>query len=258
MSTLRVIVVDDEPLARERVSALVRECEGFELVGEGANGLEALDLIAAHSPDLLFIDVEMPELSGFGVVAALDAADLPGVVFITAYEHYAVRAFEVGAIDYLQKPVTPARFAAAASRARDRVVQRSAQERLALIAAAAQAERDRGVRSRFVVRHGSLHQFVPVETIDWLDVAHNYVRLHVGAQIYFWRGTMKEAVAELDAVRFARIHRSIVVAIEQLTSARALENGGYAIELRCGAKLRASRAYAQRVRELIERHQGAR
>jgi two-component system LytT family response regulator len=116
VSALRVLTVDDEPLARERMSALVREHDDLELVGEGRNGLQALDLIASLQPDLVFIDVEMPELSGFGVIAALDGGRVPGVVFITAYERYALQAFDVGAIDYLHKPVTRQRFAAAVER----------------------------------------------------------------------------------------------------------------------------------------------
>ena len=122
---IRVLAVDDEPLARERVSTLVRETDGLDLVGEGNNGIEALDLIARLEPDLIFIDVEMPELSGFGVIAALDAARVPAVVFITAFERYALQAFEVGAVDYLQKPVTKQRFAAAVERARERLNRRS-------------------------------------------------------------------------------------------------------------------------------------
>ena len=121
MSVLRVLAVDDEPLARERIVTLVRETQGLELVGEGGNGLEALDLISRLDPDLLFIDVEMPELSGFGVIAALDRSSVPGVVFVTAFTHYAMQAFDVGAIDYLHKPVTRARFLAAVERARERL-----------------------------------------------------------------------------------------------------------------------------------------
>src|SRR5690349_5259762 len=117
-SALRVVTVDDEPLARERVSTLVRDTDGLELVGEAANGLQGLDLITALDPDLVFVDVEMPELSGFGVIAALDGPRVPGIVFVTAYEHYALKAFDVGAIDYLHKPVTRHRFAAAVERAR--------------------------------------------------------------------------------------------------------------------------------------------
>ena len=125
MTAIRVVAVDDEPLARERVTTLVRETEGLELVGEGSNGIEALDLITKLAPDLVFIDVEMPELSGFGVIAALDEREVPAVVFITAFERYALKAFEVGAVDYLQKPVTRQRFAAAVARARERLGGRS-------------------------------------------------------------------------------------------------------------------------------------
>src|SRR6187401_953168 len=131
-NVIRVVAVDDEPLARERVSTLVCDSEGLELVGEGSNGLEALDLITRLEPDLVFIDVEMPELSGFGVIAALDGGRVPGVVFVTAYEHYALRAFDVGAIDYLHKPVTRERFAAAVARSRTRLGVATAADRRAL------------------------------------------------------------------------------------------------------------------------------
>jgi len=121
VTAIRVVTVDDEPLARERVSTLVRETEGLELIGEANNGIQALDLITGLDPDLVFIDVEMPELSGFGVIAALDDARVPAVIFITAFEQYALKAFEVGAVDYLQKPVTRQRFSAAVARARERL-----------------------------------------------------------------------------------------------------------------------------------------
>src|SRR6185503_16264853 len=147
MTAIRAMIVDDEPLVRERISALVRDTPGLELVGQAENGLEALNLISAVQPDLLFIDVEMPELSGFGVVAAIEGEHVPGVVFVTAFEHYALRAFDVGAIDYLHKPVTPQRFAAAVERARQRLQQGSANQRQALVAGAAMAERERGVRT---------------------------------------------------------------------------------------------------------------
>ena len=197
MTPLRVVTVDDEPLVRERVSALVRETEGLELVAEGRNGLEALDAIMRHDPDLVFIDVEMPELSGFGVIAALDGVRVPGVVFITAFEHYALQAFEVGAIDYLHKPITRQRFAAAVARARERLQQRSAAGAHAVVEGAALADRRRGARTRFVVRRGNVHHFVTVDQVDWIDAADNYLRLHVGSRLHLCRGTMKQAVEDL-------------------------------------------------------------
>jgi len=251
MTAIRVVAVDDEPLARERVSTLVRETEGLELVGEANNGIEALDLITRLDPDLVFIDVEMPELSGFGVIAALDDAQVPAVIFITAFERYALKAFEVGAVDYLQKPVTRQRFAAAVGRARERLEQRTADYGLTLVSSATVAERARGYRTRFVVRRGNTHHIVPADQVDWMDVADNYLGLHVGAKTHLWRGTMKQAEDELDPHRFVRIHRSAIVAVDRILTVRAHESGGHVIEIKGGVQLRSSRQYTDRVRALL-------
>jgi two-component system LytT family response regulator len=251
MTEIRTLVVDDEPLTRERVGSLVRETEGLKLVGEARNGLEALDLITTLAPDLVFIDVEMPELDGFGVVRALDVEHSPAVIFVTAYERYALQAFDVGAIDYLHKPVTSQRFQAAVARAKDRLERPSAADWRSLVAAAALAERSRGARTRFVVKQGSTHYFVPVEEVDWIDGADNYLRLHAGGKVHFFRGTMKEAEDDLDPKSFVRIHRSAIVAVDRVQSIRGNDSGGKVIEMRDGAKLRSSRQYASRVRSLL-------
>lgn len=251
MSVLRAVIVDDEPLTRERVRSLVQETEGLELVGEGRHGLEGLDLITALEPDVVFIDIEMPELDGFGVIAALDVEKTPAVVFITAYEHYALQAFDVGAADYLLKPVTRTRFVAAVERARVRAARRSPAQWREVVQEATVARRGRGPRSRFVVRRGNTHHFVPVEQVDWIGVADNYLELHVGGRAHLARGTMKQAEDELDAARFVRVHRSAIVAIDRIASIRALESGTFTIELRGGAQVRSSRQYAERVRELL-------
>ena len=251
MTRLRVITVDDEPLARERVSSLVRESADLELVSEAGNGLEALDLISAQRPDLVFIDVEMPELSGFGVIAALDADKMPGVVFITAYEHYAMKAFEVGAIDYLPKPVVRSRFDEAVARAKARLDRATGDARRSLIQSASEAEKERGFRTRFVVRRGTTHYFVPVEDVEWIDVADNYLRLHAGDRAHLWRGTMKDAEEQLDPRKFVRVHRSAMVAIGRIAAINAGE-AGHVVELRSGMKLRGSRQYALRVKALLE------
>jgi two-component system, LytTR family, response regulator len=252
MTPLRVVTVDDEALARERVSDLVRATQDLELVGEGANGLEALDLITNLHPDLVFIDVEMPELSGFGVIAALPETQIPGVVFVTAFEHYALQAFEVGAIDYLHKPITKARFAAAVARSKDRLARHVA-GRHAVAAHATRLERERGFRTRFVIRREQAHVFVPVSDVDWVDVADNYLQLHAGSRTHLCRGTMNELAQELDPARFVRIHRSIVVAVDRIASVRARASGGYAIVLRTGVVLNSSRRYAGRVRALLSK-----
>jgi two-component system LytT family response regulator len=251
MTRLRVLTVDDEPLARERVSSLVREHGDLELVGEAANGLEALDLISSSQPDLVFIDVEMPELSGFGVIAALDAGKIPGVVFITAYEHYAMKAFEIGAIDYLPKPVVKSRFEEAVSRARLRLEKSGTQTGRSVVQSASEAEKERGFRARFVVKRGATHYFVPVEEVEWIDVADNYLRLHAGDRAHLWRGTMKDAEEQLDPRKFVRVHRSAMVAIDRIVSVNA-SDAGHVIELRSGMKLRGSRQYAEQVRGLLQ------
>ena len=251
MTAIRVVTVDDEPLARERVSTLVRETGGLELVGEANNGIEALDLITRLDPDLVFIDVEMPELSGFGVIAALEDARVPAVIFITAFEQYALKAFEVGAVDYLQKPVTRQRFAAAVARARERLGRRPADYGLTLVSSATVAERARGYRTRFVVRRGNTHHIVPADQVDWMDVADNYLALHAGPKTHLWRGTMKQAEDELDPDRFVRIHRSAIVAVDRILTVRTHESGGHVIEIKGGIQLRSSRQYTDRVRALL-------
>ena len=250
-NAIRALIVDDEPLTRERVRTLVKESSGLELVGEARNGLEALDMISRLEPDLVFIDVEMPELDGFGVIAELDVKHAPAVIFITAFENYAVQAFEVGAIDYLHKPVTRQRFDAAVTRAKERLEKPSISEWKSLVAAAAAAERARGVRKRFVVRQGDAHHFVPVESVDWIDAADNYLRLHVGQKVHFYRSTMKQAEDELDPARFVRIHRSAIVAIDRIASIRSHDGGGHVVRLIDGMDLRSSRQYAERVSGLL-------
>jgi two-component system LytT family response regulator len=251
MNPVRVVVAEDEALARERIVALVRAAPELELVGEASHGLEALDLITALAPDLVFLDVEMPELNGFELVTALEESSIPGLVFITAYEEYAMKAFEVDAIDYLQKPVTPERFAAAVRRAIGRLSRgRTAAAAIARAIVARNRETTR-YRSRFVVRVRSTHTFVGVKDIVWIDAVDNYLQLHTRDRIHLVRGTMKDAEGELDPSQFLRIHRSAIVNIARIVAVDALPSGGYGVRLDEGTKLRTSRQYAGRVRTLV-------
>lgn len=251
MSVLRVVVVDDEPLARERIVQLVRETEGLVLVGEATNGQEALDIISATSPDLLFLDVEMPELAGFDLVATLDDARMPGLIFVTAYEEHAMRAFEVDAIDYLHKPVTPERFGIAVRRAIGRLAQ-NRESRVRAIRDATLRVRERGAyRTRFAVRRGSTHTFVNVSDVSWIDAVDNYLRLHGGTRVHLVRGTMKDVEQELDPMAFVRIHRSTIVNIAHIASVETQAAGGYVIRLADGTRLRTSRQHAAAVRHLV-------
>jgi two-component system LytT family response regulator len=250
--TLRTLVVDDERLARERVTTLVRHRPELTLIGEAQDGRTALDLIVEHRPDLVFLDVQMPELDGFQIIGALDGdgESLPAVVFVTAYDAYALRAFEVAAMDYLLKPVTAERFAAAVSRVLARTTQRSSGVSLhafAEQAAAARAERP----TRFVARRGAKHYFVRVVDVDWIEADGNYVRVQTGDSAHLIRDTMHGVEAKLDPEEFVRIHRSAIVAIDRIQSIEARESGEYLVTLRGGAKLVSSRGYSERVRALL-------
>jgi two-component system LytT family response regulator len=248
---IRAIIVDDEPLTRERVRTLALDAGDIDVVGEARNGLEALDLIARVQPELVFLDVEMPELDGFGVVATLDAESAPAVVFITAFEQYALKAFDAGVIDFLHKPITRTRFAAAVSRARARIGANSSTEWKALVQSAQAAQRARGFRERYVVRRGATHYFLPVGEITWIDAADNYLNLHAAGRTHLVRGTMKQAEEELDPAHFIRVHRSAIVASASVTSVTMLDSGGFMIALRDGSSIRGSRQYAARIRSLL-------
>ena len=247
MRPVRVIVVDDEALARERITALVRATPRLSLVGEAVNGLEALDLIESVAPDLVLIDVDMPELGGFGVVAARGETNKPGFVFITAYDEYAIQAFEVDALDYLLKPVSEERFAKTVERALARL---GSNPQAPLRVARAMTTRE-GYRTRFVVRRGSMHTFVAAKDVVWIDVEDNYLQLHAGGRTHLVRGTMKDAEQELDPAMFVRVHRSAMVNVNYIVAIDA-EPAGYALRLSDGTRLRSSRQYTARVRALLQ------
>jgi two-component system, LytTR family, response regulator len=248
--TLRTLVVDDERLARERVTSLVRDTVELSLIGEAEDGRTALDLIVENRPDLVFLDIQMPELDGFQLIAALDDDAMPAVVFVTAFDSYALRAFEVAAMDYLLKPVTAERFAAAVSRVLARSAQRSAPELLQTFAeraSAARAERP----TRFVARRGTKHYFVRVVDVDWIEADGNYVRLHTQDGSHLIRDTMHGVESKLAPQEFVRIHRSAVVAIDRIQAIESREAGEYLVTLRGGARLVSSRGYSDRVRALL-------
>lgn len=248
--TLRTIVVDDEPLARQRVVDLVRARPELTLVAEAEDGRTALDLIAELRPDLVFLDIQMPELNGFEVISALEDEAMPRFVFITAFDEYAVRAFEVDAMDYLLKPVTKDRFDAAVSRALARTPSADASSpvrALAERATTAQPERP----TRFVARRGTRHYFVRVTDIDWIEAVGNYVRLQTRESSHLIRETMRGLEAKLDPAQFVRMHRSAIVAVDRIDGIQARDAGEYLVTLRDGTRLVSSRAYSDRIRALL-------
>jgi two-component system, LytTR family, response regulator len=251
--TLRVVVVDDEQLPRQRVVDLVRAHAELELVAQASDGRAALDAIVEHEPDLVFLDIQMPELDGFQVISALGDDDtLPAFVFVTAYDAYAIRAFEIDALDYLLKPLTAERFAAAVTRVLGRLDRREGRSDAPVRALASRAATERGtVTTRFVARRASKHYFVRVADIDWIEAEANYVRLVTGDKSHLIRETMKSVESRLDPSQFVRIHRSAIVAVERIQSIEARDSGEYVITMPGGAQLISSRTYGERVRALL-------
>jgi len=246
---LRAIVVDDEDLARRRMRDLVAAHDALELIGVASNGGEALDAIVEMRPDVVFLDIQMPELDGLEVVQALDDDALPAIVFVTAYDRYAIEAFEVGAVDYLLKPVTEERFRAAVDRIARRLAGHEAPQRPREVAAALDASR--GYAPRLVARRGGKHYFVRTSELDWLEAEGNYLRLHSSGASHLVRLTMKEAEARLDPAAFVRIHRSIIVAIDRIAAIESGDTGEYVVTTTDGTRLQASRSYNARVRGLL-------
>jgi two-component system LytT family response regulator len=249
--TLRTAIVDDEPLARERIRELLRGHDGISIVAECADGESAVAAIAREAPDLVFLDIQMPELDGFGVLEALGAARLPGVVFVTAFDEYAVRAFEAGALDYLLKPVTPERFESALARASDRLRRRGAGDDPALRELLERLRAERGYATRLVARDGVKVSFVRVADVDWIDSAGNYARLHVGPRAHLVRETLKSLEARLDPAEFVRVHRSAIVRVERIAALEPYFHGEYIVTLSDGTRLSASRSYSARLRSLL-------
>lgn len=245
MTALRVMVVDDEPLVRRGMTKFLRHQEGIELVPEARDGLEAVRLIEANRPDLVFLDVQMPEMNGFEVLSNVEGDPRPAVVFVTAYDQYALKAFEVHAVDYLLKPFDDERLDVALQRAKARLLapHRGLDERVtALLAGLAQPEE---WIERFMVRSGGRIFFVDADDVAWLEAADNYVRLHVPGRKHLIRDTIKHLESRLDPKRFARIHRSIIVNVGEVQEIRPLPSGDGDVVLRGGTEVRLSRSYRE-------------
>lgn len=230
------MIVDDEPLARSNVAVLLRQDPDIAIVGECGSGVEALGEIRIAKPDLVFLDVQMPECDGFDVLEML-GSDLPGaIIFVTAYDQYALRAFEAGALDYLLKPFTNARFELALARAKQRI-------------RSAVAEGSATRPERVVVKSAGEVCFLKISDIDWIEAADYYACLHVGARSHLLRRSLSELEAELDPNGFCRVHRSGIVNLDRVRSLRLHEDGEYEILLETGATVRLSRRYRKQLAE---------
>jgi len=253
VTKIRALVVDDEPVARDRLVRLLEQQTDVELVGQCSNGLETVTAIEQLSPDLVFLDVQMPEMDGFEVVRALEARRVPAVVFVTAFDEYAVRAFEVHALDYLLKPFSSVRFRATLAHARDQLDRHRAGDlgRRLLELAPALWNKDGATKTadRLLVRSTGRVYFVRTSEIDWCEAAGNYVRLHVGDGAHLFRETMNGLESKLDPQHFVRIHRKTIVNVERIEELRSSLGGECTIYLRNGARLTLSRGYREGFQE---------
>ena len=249
--TLRTLVIDDEAPARRRIKRLLAAEPGVAVVGECGDGASAIDLIASARPDLVFLDVQMPERDGFDVVTALPPANLPAILFVTAYDQYALRAFDVHAVDYLLKPFTSERFRTALSRARERIARRA--EDGGLTSLATTLRNRPACLTRVPVRTGGRMVFVDLDAVDWMEAADNYVRLHVKQREYLVRDPLGTLEAKLDPDRFARIHRSAVVQLDRVAEWRPTSHGDAEVVLRDGTRLAVSRTFRERLQRVLGR-----
>ena len=250
----RVLIADDEPLARERLRTLLGGEDWVEVVAECQNGTEAVESIAKLQPDLVFLDVQMPGATGFQVIDAVGPARMPLVVFVTAFDKYALRAFDVHALDYLLKPFDRERFGQALARARHQLERRTNGDLERRLLELVQDLKSSSPRlERFVVKAGGRVFFVRADEIDWIEAAGNYVKLHVASDAHLFRETMNALEAQLDSEIFFRIHRSHIVNIERVKELQPWFNGEYVVFLKNGTRLTLSRGYREKLQERIGR-----
>lgn len=269
MSNLRVLVVDDESLARQRLRRLLQAEPDVDVIGEASTGREAVQRISELRPDIVCLDVQMPELDGFGVLRELGDGPLPLVLFVTAYDEHALRAFDVHAVDYVLKPVDADRFRTAFQRARTQIQQSCAANRLGELLATVRRVSDgspnttpvngtsatngaaASFSSRILVKHDGRMFFIKVGDIDWIEADRNYVRLHVGKVSHTIRERISHLEESLDPQLFARIHRSTIVNLNRVKEMQQWFSGDYVVTLDSGTRLRLSRHYRDRVEKQV-------
>jgi two-component system LytT family response regulator len=247
-----VLIVDDEPLARERISEMLRGDQEVEIVGCCASGREVPEAVRQCAPDLIFLDVQMPEMDGFEALEALGSERIPLIIFVTAYDQFAVRAFDVLALDYLLKPFDRERFGKALRRAKDRIRRdRSDGMTEQILALLSQIKGKPKYLERLVVKAGGRIFFLKAEEIDWIGAEGNYVSLHVGKHSHLLRETISSLETQLDPDMFRRIHRSTIVNIERIKELHPLIHGEYQVVLHNGVELTLSRGYRDRLQEFL-------
>jgi len=252
VNKIRTLIVDDEAMARERILGLLSQEQDVEVVGQCSDGQQAVSAIQQLSPELVFLDVQMPAVDGFGVIRQVGAERMPMVVFVTAYDEYALQAFEVHALDYLLKPFGRDRLQQCLDHARHQRDRRRAGDLgKSLLALVQDFRPEQKKQDRLGVKSGGRVFFVRTDEIDWIEAAGNYVRLHMKDQSHLFRETMNQMESRLDPQRFFRIHRSRIVNTERIKELQPWFNGEYVVLLQNGAQLRLSRSYREKLEERL-------
>lgn len=246
---MTVLIADDEPPARHGVRSMLAAHADLQVIGEASSGAEAIAAIESLRPDLVFLDVQMPDGTGFDVVRAIGAERMPIVIFSTAFDEYALQAFDAHALDYLLKPYDRSRFDTALQRARAQVQRHPVNERLLQLLD--RMDRQSRWLPRLIVRHGTKSHFVPTASLDYLEADGNYVRLHVGTQSWLVRDTLANLESQLDPSRFLRVHRSLIVHLARVTSAESLHSGEFVLTLTTGRKLTSGRTFRSAVQAAL-------
>ena len=251
---IRVLVVDDEALARERACQLLKADPEIEIIGQCGDGQTAVEKIQKDKPDLVLLDVQMPELDGFAVVEAVGADNMPPVIFVTAHEKFALKAFDVHAIDYLLKPYDRERFETALRRAKDQLARsKSGDLQSKMSALLGEIKTQPKPANRLVVKTEGRVLLLKNEDVDWVEAADNYIILHVGADTHMLRETMTSIESRLPAEKFIRVNRSTIVNIDRIKELQPLFHGEYVIILKNGTKLTLSRGYREKLDQLLGR-----
>jgi len=251
---IRALIVDDEPLARRRIKSLLAHDSSVEVIGECSDGHKAVSSISDLTPDLVFLDVQMPAMDGFEVIKTIGAERMPTVIFVTAYDQYALKAFEVNALDYLLKPFDRSRFQKTLDRAKTMIRGRQngdvSHELLSLLEG---LRREQELPDRFIIKSGGRVVFLRVEEIDWMRAVGNYVRLQVGRDSHLMRETMTGMETKLDPDKFMRIHRSAIVNVDRVKEVQPWAKGEYVVIMRDGTRLIMSRRYRERLNERLNK-----
>jgi two-component system LytT family response regulator len=251
VSKIKALIVDDEPLARDRIRELLKDHPDVEVIAEARNGREAIDSVANHNPDLVFLDIQMPDLDGFDVLQNLVVAKLPVIIFVTAYDQYALRAFDVHAVDYLTKPFDRERFAKAVEQARVFLKGTTEPDTARILSMLQELRAGARYLERFAIKNGETVFFVRAEEVDAIEAQGNYVRLSLANSSHLLRDTLNNVEAQINPRMFVRIHRRTIVNIDRIKEVQTWARGEYRVVLSTGAHYTLSRGYRQHFEKFI-------